>query len=174
MNWKELLQSEIEYTYKVTDGLLDLVDDDSLDWKPSAENNWMTTGQLLMHIGTACGWPIRGFVTGDWSLPADIKIEDLSPDEMLPPAEKLPTVGSVGEAKNLLANDKQLALEMLSKCGEDKLAGETATAPWDPTEMILGHRFLQMVAHLSQHKCQLFYYLKLQGQAVNTSHLWGM
>jgi hypothetical protein len=93
---------------------------------------------------------------------------------MLPPAEKLPTVGSVAEAKKLLAEDKQVALDMLAKCNEDKLANETASAPWDPTEMILGHRLLQMVGHLNQHKGQLFYYLKLQGKPVNTGHLWGM
>ena len=121
MNWKELLTSEIEYTYKVTEGLMDLVDDKALGWKPCAENNWMTTGQLLMHFGTGCGYAFRGFVIGDWSLPEEIKIEELSPDEKLPPAEKLPTVRSVSEAKELLAKDKQLALEMLSKCDEGKL-----------------------------------------------------
>ena len=47
MNWTELLKSEIEYNYSVTEGLLDLVDEGSLTWKPSSENNWMTTGQLL-------------------------------------------------------------------------------------------------------------------------------
>jgi hypothetical protein len=39
--------------------------------------------------------------------------------------------------------------------------------------MILGQRLLQMVAHLAQHKAQLFYYLKLQGKPVHTGHLWG-
>ena len=174
MNWTELLNSEIEDNYKVTDGLLDLVDSDSLDWKPSAENNWMTTGQLLMHIADACGAPIRGFVTGDWGMPEGIDVGDLSPEEMLPSAEKLPTVESVGQAKELLAQDKQLALDMLAACDEDKLANQIASAPWDPTEMVLGHRLLQMVTHLSQHKSQLFYYLKLQGKPVNTGHLWGM
>ncbi len=62
---------------------------------------------------------------------------------------------------------------MLEKCSEEKLAGEAAPAPWDPTEMILGHRLLQMVEHLTCHKNQLFYYLKLQGKPVNTAHLWG-
>ena len=127
-----------------------------------------------MHIAAACGQPIRGFITGDWGMPEGTDIEDLSPELMLPPAEKLPSLGSVREAKELLAKDKQLALDMLAECDEDKLAGQTASAPWDPTEMILGHRFLQMVAHLNQHKTQLFYYLKLQGKPVNTSHLWGM
>ena len=46
MNWTELLTSEIESAYRATDGLLDLVDEDNLDWKPSEGSNWMTTGQL--------------------------------------------------------------------------------------------------------------------------------
>ncbi len=174
MNWQELLSGQIEYTYKVTDGLLDMVDDSSLGWKPSSENNWMTTGQLLMHISSACGQGICGFITGDWGMPEGVDINDLAPGDMLPPAEKLPAAGSVKEAKELLAKDKQLALDMLASCEENKLAVETASAPWDPAELILGHRFLQMVEHLSQHKSQLFYYLKLQGKPVNTSHLWGM
>ena len=174
MNWTELLKSEIEGTYKVTEGLLDLVDDDRLSWKPSTENNWMTTGQLLMHITEACGAAMRGFVTGDWGLPEGIDLSDLSPEEMLPTAEKLPTVGSVAEAKDILAKDKQLALAMLAECDEDKLANETVSAPWDPTDVILGYRLLQMAEHLSQHKSQLYYYLKLQGKPVHTGHLWGM
>jgi hypothetical protein len=174
MNWKELLKIDIEYTYNVTVGLMDLVDGDGLDWKPSVDNNWMTTGQLLMHISNACGAPMRGFVTGDWGLPEGVDMENMSPEDMLPPAEKMPTVGSVAEAKELLAKDKQTALGTLAECDEDKLANEIATAPWDPTEMILGRRLLQMVVHLSQHKSQLFYYLKLQGKPVNTGHLWGM
>ena len=174
MNWKELLKSEIENTYKVTDGLLALVDDDSLDWKPSPKNNWMTMGQLLLHLTNSCGYGIRGFLTGDWGLPEGIKAEDLSPEEMLPPAEKLPAIGSVREAKELLAKDKKIALDMLAKCSEEKLTNETASAPWDPTEIVLGYRFLQMVAHQSSHKSQLFYYLKLLGKPVNTSHLWAM
>jgi len=31
-----------------------------------------------------------------------------------------------------------------------------------------------MVAHLEMHKSQLYYYLKLLGRDVNTSHLWGV
>ena len=173
MNWKELLTSEIHYTYNVTERLLDLVDEDSLEWKPSSENNWMTTGQLLMHLTDACGAPIRGFVKGDWGLPEGADITDLSPDDMLPPAEKFPTIGSVTETRELLEKDKQLALTMLVECDEEELANKIAAAPWDSSEMILGHPLLQMVLHLSHHKTQLFYYLKLQGKKVNTSHLWG-
>ena len=92
----------------------------------------------------------------------------------LPPAEALPSVSSVSEAKRLFGEDKRIMLDVLAKCGEGRLANETVPAPWDPRPLILGYRLLQMIAHLNQHKAQLFYYLKPQGTPVNTSNLWGM
>jgi len=173
MNWKDLLKGEIEYVYGVTEGLLNLVDDDKLNWKPSTGNNWMMVGQLLQHASTSCGSAFKGFVTGDWGIPEE-QMKNMSPEDMLPPAEKMPTVESVAAAKKLLAEDKQGALGVLAKCSEDDLANKSAPAPWDPTDLKLGHRLLQMVHHLNQHKGQLYYYLKLQGKPVDTSHLWGM
>jgi len=174
MNWKELLQKEIELTYKVTEELMNFVDDGQLEWKPATGSNWMTTGQLLKHLTMGCGGGFRGLLTGDWGLPEGMDIKDLPPEEMLPPAEKLPTIGSVAEAMKLLDEDKRLALALLSKTDEDNLAHQPAPVPWDASEMILGRRMLQMIEHNKQHKGQLFYYLKLQGKPVNTGHLWGM
>lgn len=174
MNWKELLNIEIESTYKSTYGLLDMVDNDSLDWKPSAENNWMTMGQLLMHLKDSCGIAMRGAATGDWGLPEGVDFNDLSPEEMLPPAEKMPAIGSIEEAKELLTKDQEIALDILEEFDNDKLTNEKSSVPWDPNEIALGHRMLQMIEHLKQHKGQLFYYLKLQGKPVNTGNLWGM
>ena len=174
MNWTELLKSEIEYTFKTTENLIELVDGDTLDWKPAAGNNWMTTGQLLMHITNSCGACIRGFVTGDWGMPDGVDLSEIPMEEMLPPAEKMPTVESLDQAKKLLAADKEIALAMLEKAGEERLNNDVTTAPWDPTEVNLGQRLLSMVGHLTSHKNQLFYYLKLQGKPVNTQILWGM
>ncbi len=134
----------------------------------------MTIGQLLKHMTQCCGAPFRGFITGDWGLPEGMDVSKLTPEKHLPPAEKLPTVQSVAEARQLLQEDERVALEMLTACGEEGLAHNPAPAPWDPTEMLLGHRLLQIVDHLKQHKGQLFYYLKLQGKPVNTRNLWGM
>jgi uncharacterized damage-inducible protein DinB len=174
MNWTKLLKAEIESSYSVTEKLLARVGDDTLEWKPATGSNWMTTGQLLKHITESCGAGFRGFVTGNWGLPEGMKIDELSPEEMLPPAEKLPSIASVAEAIQLLRKDKQMAFETMATCDEEELAHKPAPAPWDPTQMILGHRLLQMVDHLKQHKGQLFYYLKLQGKPVNTGDLWGM
>jgi len=174
MSWKELVKREMVSNYKITQNLLDLVKDEDLTWKPATGTNWMTTAQLLMHLTNACGSPIKGFVTGDWGMPEGMDIKDLAPEDMLPPAEKLPTIGSVAETKDLLKQDEKLAFEILEKCSDEDLRNKPAPSPWDSTPMILGHRLLEMVDHLRQHKGQLFYYLKLQGKPVNTGHLYGM
>ncbi len=174
MNWADLLRSSAESTYRSAEQLLDLVEDEHLGWKPTSGSNWMTTGQLLKHISDSCGSGFKGFVTGDWGFPEGVDPNNIPMDQMMPPAEKLPTVSSVAEAKRLLGQDKQLALAMLAKVGENDLNSRLAPAPWDKEGMVLGPRLLQMIAHLAQHKGQLFYYLKLQGKPVHTGHLWGM
>jgi uncharacterized damage-inducible protein DinB len=167
VNWSELIAAEIQSAYATADKLASMVDDKALDWKPAAGSNWMTTGQLLKHLTESCGAACRGFVTGDWGFPEGT---DLT---AIPPAEMLPSIASVAEARRLMEADKRLALEMLASCKESDLAERPAPAPWDPTAMPLGRRLLQMVEHLKQHKGQLFYYLKLQGKPVGTADLWG-
>ncbi len=169
MNWTDLLKSEIENTYHATEGLLGLVDDKNLDWKPVTGANWMTTGQLLKHMTTACGACCAGFVTGEWGMPADMK-----PEDMLPPANRMPSAKSVAEAKKELAADRKLALQMVVEASEKNLGSKKIAAPWDPTEKLLGEQLLHMIGHLGTHKAQLFYYLKLQGRPVHTGNMYGM
>ena len=174
MNWTELLTNQVELTYAATEGLLEKVDDDMLSWKPGTGENWMTTGQLLLHLTTACGFCFHGFLTGDWTPPEGYDVSDAEEGEMLLPAEKLPTADSVGRVRELLAADKKLALDSITQAGEERLANDKVQAPWEPVERLLGAQFLLMVQHLAQHKGQLFYYLKLQGKPVGTGDLWGM
>jgi len=75
----------------------------------------------------------------------------------------------------MLADDKKLAIETVDGAGEEALANRDAAAPWAPEDSYaLGRHLIQMVGHLSTHKSQLFYYLKLLGKPVNTGDLWGM
>ena len=170
MNWTQLLTSEIEETYRATEGLMRRVDDAQLDWTPGDGENWMSMGQLLEHCTTACGFCVRGLVTGDWGMPEG----ELSEEDMLPAAAKMPSAKSVAETIEKLAADKQVALASLAEAGEERIANDPCPAPWDPSPMLLGQRMLGMVSHLAHHKAQLFYYLKMQGQAVNTHDLYGM
>jgi uncharacterized damage-inducible protein DinB len=173
MNWTGLLKSRVASVYHATEGLLDLVDDSMLGFKPATGENWMTMGQLILHLTDACGFCCRGFVTGQWVREGDGAAAE--PAEMLPPAEKLPAAESVEQARALLAEDKALAYRMIEEVGEDDLDAKRVAAPWNPEVTApLGQHFLDMVTHLSQHKGQLFYYLKLMGKPVHTGHLWGM
>jgi len=175
MNFTAFLKQEIENNYKATCGLLDKVDDDDLAWKPQFGDNWMTVGQLLKHISEACGYGCKAFVTGDWTLPDGRKMEELPAEQMIPKAEMLPSIGSVEEARKLLAEDVKLALTMVTQAGEDQIRLHLVAAPWAPeTKQPLGWMIHEMIQHLNQHKGQLFYYLKLQGKPVSTPDLWGI
>ncbi len=174
MNWTETLKAQIEGAYPATVGMMKLVDEGSLDWRPETGHNWMTMGQLLKHIPTACGHCMKGFVTGDWGMPDGVDISEMSPEEMLPPAEKMPTTKSVAEAIAELDADKKLAIQMIDQAGEKNLASKMVAAPWHPLPMPLGTQLLGMIGHLHQHKAQLYYYLKLQGKPVHTGTLYGM
>ena len=95
MNWTEMLTAEAEEAYRATLGMLDLVDEDALGWKPATGDNWMTTGQLLSHLTSACGYCCRAFVTGDWGTPDGQDLAEMSDEEMLPSADKMPTAESL-------------------------------------------------------------------------------
>jgi len=174
MKWKELLSDEIIYTYGVTDHLMSLIKDDELDWKPDHGHNWMSMGQLLMHMSDACGSTFDGLINGEWDIREEFSINELDVKQIFPSANLLPSANSVHDARKLLDNDKKLALKSLKKCSEEDLSGKFAPAPWTRTPMILGQRLLHMIYHLNQHKTQLFYYLKLTGRQINTCDLYGM
>jgi hypothetical protein len=169
MTLTAVLLSEAEATYGIADHLFRRVADEELGWCPPAGRNWMTLGQLLAHCARfGCGKAVQGFVTGDWGPPAP---ESADVDHV-PPASSLPSVKSVGEALELLAADRALALASIQAAGEASLLQRTAAAPWGGPELPLFQQLLRMIAHLAQHKGQLFYYLKLMGKDVKTGDLW--
>jgi uncharacterized damage-inducible protein DinB len=170
MGLREILLTEVEASYTITERLFRRVADDELGWAPPTGRSWMSVGQLLMHCASfGCGKAVRGFVTGDWGPEA----EDSRGPDHVPPAEALPSVTTVPEALELLATDRRLAVRCLQDVGETDLLERNVTAPWGGPAMPLFQQLLRMIAHLAQHKGQLFYYLKLMGKDVKTPDLWG-
>jgi hypothetical protein len=174
MNLTQLLKMEVEGMYATAEKLMRMVEADKLNWKPTTGSNWLTTGQLIQHCTNACGSGVKGFVTGDWGMPDGANLDDMKPEDMLPPAEKFPIAESVDSAIKALAEDKLTALEYIDKAGEQNLLSKKSVAPWGGHELTLYQHINSMIQHLGMHKSQLFYYLKLQGKDVNTMHLWGM
>lgn len=169
----EILRQETDGLFTVTESLFRRVDPKSLDWKPATGQNWMTVGQLLMHCCGSCGLAFKGMLTGDWGLPAGVRFEDMAPEDMLPPASKMPSVESVEQAIVALRQDRELAMKCLDEAQEARLLSERFPAPWGGPPLTLLQQLWHMIGHLEQHKGQLFYYLKLMGQDVNTGDLYG-
>jgi uncharacterized damage-inducible protein DinB len=155
-----------EQAYKATAGLMKLAPADKLNWRPAPTNNWMTLAQLLCHLADATGEGMNGFITGQW--PA------MPEGEMLPTAEKMPSVSSVTAALEKLEADRRLTAKLLAELSENDFHSRIVTAPWDPRPLPLWCQLLLMVEHQINHKMMLFAYLKLLGVAVNTGHLYGM
>lgn len=175
MTLKQVLLAEAEAVYAITEKLFRRVTDEDLSWQPITGKNWMSVGQLLMHCASfGCGKAIQGFVTGDWGMATGMDSDDLKSAQHIPPAVALPSVESVEQALQLLANDRILALRCLREVEESDLLARKFAAPWGGCEATLFQHLLQMIAHLAQHKGQLFYYLKLMGHDIDTCDLWGM
>jgi hypothetical protein len=175
MTLKDILLNETETVYNITEKLFALISNNELLWTPSIGKNWMTIGQLMMHSANfGCGRAIQGFVKGDWGLPEGTKMEDLNTENHIPPQTELPSVESVEQALELLENDKKLALNCIAEADETKFLDKAFVAPWGGPEFTLFQHILHMIAHLVQHKGQLFYYLKLMGKNVSTKDLWGV
>ena len=170
MTPKELLIEEADASYDLAERLFRRVADDELAWTPGEGRRWMTMGQLLMHGACfGCGRAIQGFVEGDWGPAADA-----SGDVHVPPPAALPSVASVRQALELLAEDRRLALRCLAAVDDADLFDRRVAAPWGGGERPLFQQLLHMIAHLAQHKGQLFYYLKLMGKDVSTADLWNV
>ena len=75
----------------------------------------------------------------------------------------------MAEARQLFDEERLLALAMVDRASEERLALEAVATPWAPqVKRLLGMQLLRMVLHLDRHKSQLLYYLKLRGEAVKT------
>jgi uncharacterized damage-inducible protein DinB len=171
---KQVLLQETERTYAVTEKLFRKVDDSELGWKPETGRNWMNVGQLLMHCADAgCGKGLRGFIRGDWGLTGEEDPGEQNANHHLPTAEELPYVDHVEQALKALEQDKALSISCLNEVEEADLLSKRITAPWGGLKMSLFQQLWTMIAHLVQHKGQLFYYLKLMGKNVDSSNLWG-
>ena len=127
-----------------------------------------------MHCASfGCGKAIQRFVTGDWGLPEGAAVEHLTTQDHVPPAAALPSVVSVKQALELLAENRSLAVGCIAQADEADLLGRKLAAPWGGPQYFLFQHLLHMIAHLAQHKGQLFYYLKLMGKDLGTADLWG-
>ncbi len=153
-----------EKVYKATRGLFKLTPEDKFDFKPF--EGALTIGQVIKHCSQCLGQMAVMGINENWP--------QMPEGEMLPPAEAFPASASIEEAIAEIDKDWQLMKDEFEKITDDDLNTKTVHAPWDREPCPFVDFMWQTTEHLSNHKMQLFIWLKLTGEKLNTMHLYGM
>lgn len=154
----------IEGIYKATRGLIELTPDDKLDFKP--KEGLLTIAQVLKHISGGLGAALEMAISKNWP--------ELPGGEMLPPAEKFPRSNSAAEALEEIDKDWELLKKEFEKITDGEFNQDKVKVPWMPQPMTYLEYMMQALEHLSNHRMQLFIWLKLAGLDLHTGHLYGM
>lgn len=150
----------VMHAFKPAMTLIKMVPADKLDWRPGPK--FMSLGQLLCHMSSGVGESLQALHTGRWP----------SMDEMSEgmKQENLPSCG-VEEALEKLEADKQVLRAVLDEVSETDFAARVVSVPWgfQGKFELLALSFLE---HFTNHKMQLFTYLKLLDRPINTQTLY--
>jgi len=141
--------------------LVNMAPADKLDWRPGP--TFMSLGQLIYHLSEGLGGALELTESEKWP-----SMEEMEPGMKL---ENLPSCG-VPEALDRLEKDKAVLRRALDSISEEEYTNKVVTVPWGWTAKI-ERMSLSFLEHFTNHKMQLFTYLKLLGAPVNTGTLYG-
>ena len=160
----------VKFTKGIVDatrGLVSRTPEDKLDWRPDA--SFLKLGAVLQHVSDAVGAGLRDVMDNGWA----IKHEGGGEDTGLPPADTFPSVKSVKEPLGKIDADWKLFEERFSRVDEETFNKQICKIPWMAPGTTLKEYMLLTTEHLSNHRMQLFMYLRLLGVKINTTHLYG-
>lgn len=157
MKKDEFIQYALD-AYKPAETMLKMVPADKLDWKPGP--TFMSMGHLICHLSDGIGTELSMAINNNWPKP-----------EEMTEAMKQPPTCSVQEALTKLEKDKTALRELLSGVTEQDFSGKVISVPWG-WKLTIEMMALNFREHFTNHKMQLFTYLKLLGFPVNTETLY--
>jgi hypothetical protein len=131
--------------YRPAETLIKMVPSDKLEWRPKPD--FMSLGQLIQHLGDGVGLPLRCLVADEWPISDPAQMADAMKLENLPSCD-------VDGALRKLDDDKRVL-----------------AAPWG-VQGKMERMAIYFLEHFTNHKMQLFTYLKLLGFPVDTSTLY--
>ena len=140
--------------------LISLAPASKLDWKPGP-GNVMSLGQLLHHLSTCPGGLVMA--VNNAFPPGDVFQKFVQEDLKI---TKTPEIA--GRELSRGWDEVKAALAGISPTD---FQGRMVSVPWGPP-MPMWRTCLGMAEHWVNHKYQLFFYLKLLGQPVNTMTLY--
>src|SRR5574337_89608 len=159
MNAKQFVEYA-ESIYRPSAKLISLAPSGKLDWKP-AHGNYMSLGQLLHHVATCPGTFVA--VVNNAFPPAEAFQKFME--------ENLKNTKTPDVAGRELSRGWDEARAALNGVRDADFQSRMVRIPWGPP-MPLWRMCLGMAEHWANHKYQLFFYLELLGQPVNTMPLY--
>jgi hypothetical protein len=149
--------------YKPAETLIRMVPADKLDWRPGP--SFMSLGQLISHLTEPLADGVQCLVTNQWPFTPEQMVEGMK-------MENMPSCG-VEQAVERLQKDKAALREVLASLSEEEFTQKIVSAPWG-WQGKLEKMAVLFREHFTNHKMQLFTYLKLLGLPVNTETLYGV
>ena len=148
--------------YRPTEKLIGMVPGDKLNWRPGP--TFMSAAQLVCHLSDGLGAGLEWLLGGKWP-----SMEEMGESMKL---ENLPSC-SPQEALDKLEKDKRILRQILDGMSEEDFTNKVVSAPWGMRAK-MERMAIGFLGHFTNHKMQLFTYLKLLGLPVNTQTLYGM
>ncbi len=148
--------------YRPAEKLIGMVPADHLNWQPGP--TFMSVGQVICHLSDGLGGGLEMLLSG--KLPS---MEEVGESWKL---KKLPSC-SPQEALDRLEKDKKILRQILDGVREEDFTNKVVSVPWGMSAK-LERMAIGFLGHFTNHKMQLFTYLKLLGLPVNTETLYGM
>jgi uncharacterized damage-inducible protein DinB len=143
----EDLTEHLERFRAVTLSLLDALDDDDLNWRPTPGQ--YSLGQQLLHIAQAEDLYAHGLFESDWNY-----------ERVRFPAS-LPSCAALRE---FFLAVRRRTLQHLERLGGDTPLGRVVEIPGSPLEHTLRSWLWFLVEHEMHHKAQAAVYLRLMGR----------
>lgn len=154
----------VEGIFRASRGLIQLTPEDKLNFKP--KDGLMTIAQVLKHLSTCLGESLAMAIDQSWP--------KMPEGEMLPTADKLPKSNSAAEALKEIDQDWELLKKQIDRINDQEFNEKSFQVPWMPFPMTYTEFMMQALEHMSNHRMQLFIWLKLAGLNLHTGNLYGM
>ncbi len=158
------------HVVRATRGLIDKAPADKLDWRP--DPSFLKMSAVLHHVSSAVGSQLRDVMNPGWEYRPEGGGGEAE-GSGLPPADAYPAVTCVAEARAMIDADWKLFEERFASLSEDTFNQQICKIPWMAPGTTLKEYLLLTTEHLSNHRMQLFMYLRLLGVKVDTTHLYG-
>jgi hypothetical protein len=148
--------------FRPAEKLIAMVPVDKLNWQPGP--TFMSLGQVICHLSDGLGGGLEMMLSGQWP-----SMEEMEEGMKL---ENLPSC-SPQEALDKLEKDKKILRRVLDGMSEEDFTNKVVSVPWG-WKAKMERMAIGFLEHFTNHKMQLFIYLKLLGLPVNTQTLYGM